>query len=202
MSTNNPLFQRITELTTGDHDISTVEAQLWEEFGKTRACVVMDSTGFTRATRAKGIAYFLSLIAQMRVIVGQIMQDHEVLNQRAEADNVYGEFATVDQAVKACFATHKAIDEAKLMLDDDEQYGMCAGVGYGKVLLAGPEGVFGNEMNIASKLGEDTADRGETLVSETAFKEVSQPDQLTAQELSIALSGVSINYYSCYPKGD
>ena len=39
------------------------------------------------------------------------------------------------------------------------------GIGYGRVLLVGDDDAWGDEMNIACKLGEDLAERGEDLVS-------------------------------------
>ena len=45
---------------------------------------------------------------------------------------------------------------------------LCIGLGYGKILRTGDTDVWGAEVNAASKLGEDTARGGETLVTENA----------------------------------
>ncbi|MFZ2391652.1 hypothetical protein [Rhodoferax sp.] len=47
---------------------------------------------------------------------------------------------------------------------------LCVGLGYGRVLRIGDSGVFGAEVNAASKLGEDPAKAGEILVT-GAFRE-------------------------------
>ena len=48
---------------------------------------------------------------------------------------------------------------------EEEKVLLCVGIGYGKVLRIGDIDVFGHEVNTASKLGEDTADAYEILVT-------------------------------------
>jgi len=45
----------------------------------------------------------------------------------------------------------------------------CIGIGFGPIYAIGPNHAMGDEMNRASKLGEDTARGGETLVTEDAY---------------------------------
>jgi hypothetical protein len=54
----------------------------------------------------------------------------------------------------------------------------CAGVGYGRVLAIGPNLAQGDEMNRASKLGEDIARGNETLVTERVHNAVAARDDL------------------------
>ncbi len=199
MGKNNLLFERIREYTNSNYDIKNMEVKLWDEFGSTRACLVLDSTGFTRITRVKGIPFFLSLIVKMRDIAHDTINDNNGLNFRSEADNIYAEFLSVDEALKASFDLHEAIDKAGLLLSDNEKFKVCIGIGYGKLLIAGDDGVFGDEMNIASKLGEDTADGGETLLSESAFSSIEQIEKISHERCKTTVSEVAINYYSCYP---
>jgi class 3 adenylate cyclase len=46
----------------------------------------------------------------------------------------------------------------------------CIGIGFGAVYAIGPNRAMGDEMNRTSKLGEDTARGGETLVTEGAYR--------------------------------
>ncbi len=48
---------------------------------------------------------------------------------------------------------------------------------FGDVLRSLSEGVFGNEMNLASKLGEDLAGNGEILLTESAYQEISDENR-------------------------
>jgi class 3 adenylate cyclase len=45
-------------------------------------------------------------------------------------------------------------------------------VGYGEVLMVDEDDFYGNELNLASKLGEDIADPGETLLTEAAHAQL------------------------------
>jgi class 3 adenylate cyclase len=196
MEKNNPLFKRIKEYTDHNYDMPRMESTLWDEFGAVRACLVLDSTGFTRVTKEKGITYFLHLIVKMRGIALEVVNNNNSTGFRSEADNIYAEFLTVDDAVKASFQLHEAVYNADLYLNEKERFKVCIGIGYGKLLLAGDDGVFGDEMNISSKLGEDTAEGGETLLSENAFKNFSFVDQVKCEDRNITASSVPINYYA------
>ena len=47
----------------------------------------------------------------------------------------------------------------------EEKILLCVGIGFGKMLRIGDSDVFGAEVNAASKLGEDTAEAWEILVT-------------------------------------
>jgi class 3 adenylate cyclase len=50
----------------------------------------------------------------------------------------------------------------------EDQVLLCVGIGFGKVLRVGDEDVYGQEVNAASKLGEDTAKANEILITDAA----------------------------------
>lgn len=177
--------------------VQQVESAIWDEFGTTRACLVLDSTGFTRTTRDKGIVHFLTVVAQMRNIAQAIIVQFHGLNYRFEADNIYVEFNQVDDAVKTALAIHAAIDGANLRLNASEKFQGCIGIGFGQVLMAGHEGVFGDEMNLASKLGEDIAEGGETLLSENAWANLQDKSLVNVEKRYTLVSKADIHYWTC-----
>lgn len=199
MEKRNPLFDKIEEYGEASLEYKDMEKKLWEEFGAEKASLVLDSTGFTRVTKEKGIIYFLILISKMRKIAFEIVSKNRCTNFRAEADNIYGEFDSVDDAVIASFQLHEAIKNEDLYLNDREKFSVCIGVGFGRLLMAGEDGLFGDEMNLASKLGEDTAEAGETLLSENAFRNI-KSFEVEYEQREIEVSGVTIKYYSCNQK--
>ena len=73
---------------------------------------------------------------------------------------------------------------------------VCIGIGYGKVLRGGAAGVFGDEMNLASKLGEDTAEGGETLLTKNAYARVKKVSSVRFEEKRVAISGNDIRFYA------
>ncbi len=189
------LFEKL--LLTGKNGLDDdYKAMLHENFDRTCAVLVLDSTGFTRVTHARGILHFLSLFLQMRKIVGKLFKDHDCLHWRSEADNLFAEFATPGQALEAALAAHAAMDKARLPLVDNEYYKVCIGIGYGTLLDGGEKGMFGDEMNLACKLGEDIAEGGETLLTSRAYENLERKGHAKFEPRRFTVSGNDISCYS------
>ena len=60
----------------------------------------------------------------------------------------------------------------------------CIGVGYGEFHQIGPNLTMGDEMNCASKLGEDIARGGETLVTESVRRALAARDDVTFEHVT------------------
>ncbi len=176
--------------------LEEAEARLWKRFGTECATLVLDSTGFARTTHARGIVYFLDLFLKMREIVGPLFERHRCRAWRSGADNLFAEFATPDRALAAAMAAHLAVREAGLMLSETEPYRICIGIGFGRMLKAGSKGTYGDEMNLASKLGEEVAEGGETLLTENAYTRLRRRKAARFQRRRTVVSGNAITYYS------
>ncbi len=174
---------------------SQLKDDCWEQFGTKQAMVVIDSGGFTSTTRDSGILHFLSKLIQIRDLVCPILSQFNGQNVRCEADNFFAEFDQVTDAVEACVAAHVAVLNRNLVVDESLQYSLSIGIGYGPVLRAGHEGVYGDQMNIASKLGEDTAGPHELLLSDTAYAQIADRTSIQFKECSMVKSNTTISYY-------
>ena len=139
--------------------------------------------------------YFLELIVQMRSLLTQTFEASNCLRFRFEADNSYAEFNTVDEAFTAVTKANRALHDARLMLIGDEPFTICTGIGFGHCLDAGHEGLYGDQMNLASKLGEDTADGREILITEEAYANLSEDLRATFTKKEAHVSGLDFNYY-------
>lgn len=187
------LFNRIMELQrAGSEDRA---AQIWNEFGCKRAVLVLDSTGFTRITNSHGIVHYLEILAQLRQTVMPLFDSHGSLRSRAEADNIYAEFESVAPALEAAIEANRVVEEQELMLTESEPFSLCIGIGYGQVLECGQDGLYGAEMNLASKLGEDTAESREILLTEAAWAELPEERREDFEERVTGIVGTSIRYY-------
>lgn len=193
MHESNELFERILALHDGDSDDD--EDRIWQDFGCERAVLVLDATGFTRITNSHGIIHYLGMIARLRNVVIPLFNVHGSLRSRAEADNVFAEFETTEQALDAAIAANQAVDELDLMLTETERFSLCIGIGFGRLLESGEDGVYGVEMNLASKLGEDTADAREILLTESAWQCLSEERRKGLDERVTGISGTAIRYY-------
>ena len=94
---------------------------------------------------------------------------------RCFADDMVAIFETPDTALDAAFELHRRVARfCDSDLASDHPTRCCVGIGYGEVFAIGPNLAQGDEMNQASKLGEDIARANETLLTERAFEAVRQ----------------------------
>lgn len=80
-------------------------------------------------------------------------------------------------------------------LPDDKDLHASIGIGYGTTLLIGDSDLYGSEMNLASKLGEDIARQNEILLTEEAFKQLDASNQ-SWEQLSFSISGLKLIAYA------
>ncbi len=165
------LFDYLQDLIARNIDPTEREAEIWNRYGSRVAAMVIDSTGFSRVTGQHGIVHSLSQLMLMRNTIQEICDDYDCQAFRFEADNVYAIFDCPNDAVHAASRIHETIHEKKIMLTPIESFRVCIGIGFGDMLYSETlEGFFGEEMNLASKLGEDTAGPGETLITQAVYK--------------------------------
>ena len=168
-----------------------IDARIRETFGETHAVLVMDMSGFSRMTIKHGIIHFLAMIHRMNQIVAPTVREHGGQVIKFEADNAFAIFETVEDAVEAAIDATRRFSAANTMLPEEMDMHGKFGVGYGEVLIVADEDLFGSEVNLASKLGEDLAERGEILLTEAAFSQ-SQADEREYEEVSMSISGLQL----------
>lgn len=190
------LFSYLSKLDTSGKSRKELESETYDKFGQNLAVLCMDSTGFSRTVKKRGIVYYLSLIAKMRTIVTRAVEEFSALSHRGYADNYFAEFSTVHDAFCATLRANEEIRKAKLMLTKDEPYRVCSGIGYGHVLFSHREGPFGDQMNLASKLGEDTAEGEEILLTPEALAQLTPEFQGHFTKKEFTISGLQEVYYA------
>lgn len=168
-----------------------IDTRIRQTFAQTRSVWILDSAGFSRKTEQQGIIPALLNIYQMRKIVTPLIAKHGGQLLKAEADNIYVTFPNADQAVSA----------AGDVLDQLNAAGLSAsvGIGHGEVLVVGGRDVFGHEMNLASKLGEDLAGHNEILLTAAAFANCSS--NLETDPSTVEISGLALNVYRVLHEG-
>ena len=177
-------------------DENTLKTNAWDHFGVEVAALVIDSVGFTRTTQAKGIVYFLTQLAKSRKITNQVMAKYKPISYSFHADNCYAFFRDVDLAFNAAIELQKMTQTASIPLVGDEYFGLSIGIGFGRLLKAGShEHYFGDEMNIASKLGEDTGSRDDILLSDNAYNSLSKKKNFLFKMNTLNISGVEFKYH-------
>lgn len=190
------LFDCMSRMIATDTDPVSQHELIWERYGETVAVLVMDSSGFSRTCQDHGIIHFLSRLMQLRQLCEQVFQDNGLKELHFEADNAFAVFDDASDAVAAALDIQKAVYRAKLMLSSEERFRVSLGVGYGRLLHSETlEGYFGEEMNAASRLGEDIASGDEVLITRAAH-EACHPEVVRGfKPLSIDVAGVKLDYF-------
>jgi class 3 adenylate cyclase len=163
-------------------------------FGQDRAVLVLDMSGFSRTTRQQGIVSFLLMIHQMQVLAKPSITRHGGLLVKAEADNLFCLFDDVADAVRAGRDIVERLDTVNLLLPESRRLYASIGIGFGRILNVGDEDLFGDEVNLASKLGEDVAGKGVILLTAAAYSRLSDPAIATRHE-ELNISGLTLSYH-------
>ena len=175
--------------------LAEIDGEIWRRFGHTRAVLVLDMCGFSRLTMRYGITHFLAMIRRLQTLVRPVIAEGGGRLVKTEADNVFATFDDVPPALATARAIQRSLDAANTYLPEDWDLHAGIGIGYGPILLIGDEDLFGSEMNVASKLGEDVAARGEILLSSAARERIES--EIDATEIAVQLSGITLRAYRC-----
>jgi len=128
---------------------------------------ISDMSGFTLLTHLQGPQKVMDMVFAMREIVSAAIRARRGHVFKCVADNV---FAIFDSPLDAL----RAADDVRTRLAGGTR--VCIGIGHGPLMLfPGEEDYFGMEINLASKLGEDTACPGEVLLTEAAYRGLPDP---------------------------
>jgi len=146
-----------------------IDARIREVFEQEKTVLVLDMCGFSRLTIKHGVIHYLSMIRRMQCVVAPLVLAGSGRIVKSDADNVVGVFAAVPAAIRAACVIHESLARANAFLPEDWDIHVGIGIGHGPLLVIGDHDVFGSEMNLASKLGEDVAKAGQVLLTEEAF---------------------------------
>jgi class 3 adenylate cyclase len=192
--TKEKMAQLLQERNERPERAAEIDAEIGNVFGETLAIFIMDMAGFSRQTIRHGIIHFLAQIHRMHSIATPIIESHGGEVIKYEADNVFAIFTGVGAAVDAAVELDLGLEAANTMLPDEYDMHGEFGIGYGEVLVVGDEDIFGSEVNLASKLGEDLAQRGEILLTEAAYAQV-EPGVREYEPLTLLVSGLQLTVY-------
>ena len=136
------------------HERAEREMTLW----------VSDSSGFTRKTHEHGILQFLAVMTRCYGFVAPILRRHGGKVYSQQADNMVVSFPDPLRAVQAAVTVQRRLRSHNRGKKDAAQFHLCIGIHCGRALELADD-VFGDCVNIASKVGEDLAGKGEILVT-------------------------------------
>jgi adenylate cyclase len=174
--------------------IAQLDAQIRAEFEEVHAILVLDMCGFSRLTIRHGIIHYLALIRRMQAVALPEITRGGGRLVKTEADNVFAVFPTPGKAARCAMRIQRELARHNRALPEDWDVHVGIGIGHGPLLLVGEHDVYGSEMNLASKLGEDLAAAGEVLVTEAAHARLGALGARFAGAKA-RLSGMNLRYY-------
>ena len=140
------------------------------KYQRQRAILSLDMTGFTLSAMNIGeLESLLRVLDAQRVCI-PVLKDFGAELIRCFADDIVAIFDDPNSAIDAAFEIHRRVELFANSDQASDHPTQCAiGIGCGQVFAIGPNLAQGDEMNRASKLGEDIARANETLLTERAF---------------------------------
>lgn len=176
-----------------------ITREIEDTFGQERAIMILDMSGFSRTTQREGIVQFLFMIHQMRLVVCPCVQEAGGLLLKAEADNLFCLFDKVADAVRASQQITRDLRTANHLLPEGHRLYVSIGIGYGRFLNIEDQDLFGDEVNLACKLGEDVGQMGEILLTSAAYAQARETG-IECREQVISVSGLELPYYAVQQK--
>jgi class 3 adenylate cyclase len=180
-------------------DVAAIDARIWDLFGEDWAIVFTDLSGFSRRVAAFGIIHFLQVIFEQKRLLLPVVAAHDGILIKVEADSLLIIFKRAARALECAIAMQHACADYNKTRAPEEQVLLCVGIGHGKILRIGDVDVYGQEVNAASKLGEDTAKAHEILVTDAVRTAAGALAGVTFEPLAESVPGSATNFRVRYP---
>ncbi len=143
---------------------AALDRRIEKECGSELTVVSCDSAGFSKKTHEHGIIEFMDNMTKCHDALQKIVARHGGITLSDKADNLMLIFDEPVRAVKCSIEMHRWLKHRNRTLPEHKKYNMCIGVHHGS-LLRFADDAYGPAVNVAFKLGEDIAGKGELIVS-------------------------------------
>jgi len=192
------LWKLIEQRARPDADTAAIDKRIWDLFGGEWAVMFTDLAGFSRKAARFGIIHFLQIISEQKRLLLPIVETHDGILIKTEADSYLIVFKHPAAALASAIAMQRACRNYNARRTVEEHVALCIGIGYGRVLKIGDEDVFGHEVNLASKLGEDTASADEILLTHAACTAIGDVAGVRWEEREAEFAGESSCWLASY----
>ncbi len=171
-----------------------IDDQLRDAFQRNVAVLALDMVGFSRLTVECGIIHYLAMIHQMDEAARPAVTGNGGVVIKQEADNLYAIFDDPALALESALDIFRAFDAVNSVVPPGRDIFGSVGIGYGATLVIDEKDMFGAEVNIACKLGEDLAGKSEILLTQSAYAAL-PPDRYICSPATFSISEMRIDYY-------
>jgi len=180
-------------------DRAAVDRKIWDTFGETWTVMFTDLSGFSRNVANFGIIHFVQVIVESEKLYAPILHEHNAFIIKREGDSLMILFHNPKNALDAAIAMQQASQAYSLSKPPEDKVTLCLGLSHGRILRLGSNEVFGNAVNSASKLGEDTAGPHEILVTNDFVEAYEGDVPLELERIEFKPPGSDAAYQVKYP---
>ena len=152
---------------TRPRERASLDGKSWPALTRKRAIVFTDTADFTVRTLRDGILHFLMGFDRAVRALRPVVRKHGGTVVKVEGDSLLLTFGDARAACGAVLALDASLQRFNRRRPENERYRFSYGIGCGDVIEVDGD-VFGLEVNMASKLGEDLARPGEALLTPAA----------------------------------
>lgn len=189
------LFSLLDERNRKPDQTERIDREIRDDYERELAVMIVDSVRFSWKTMEYGIIQFLSVMRKVNSDLKSIIRGNRGKVISEWADNFVIVFDAPADGVEAAMEMNQHLEAYNKDVGEADHFGISTGIGFGSMLYVGND-VFGQEVNLASKLGEDIAGEGEILLTESAHAALEGDVSFTVEkQKEIATSGVSFAYY-------
>lgn len=160
--TAEQLFHRLRSRTKANAD--ALDRTIEDECVIETTVMMCDSSGFTRRTHEYGILHFLAVMTDVYDRFEPILAKRGGTLVSRGADNLLAIFDSPADGVDAAIAMQRLLEKFNAGKPDRDQFQLCMGFHFGSILRV-QDAIFGDKVNVASKIGEDLAAADEIIVT-------------------------------------
>ncbi len=195
------LEQRITNL-GNEKLVAEIDQRIWDLYGEEWCILFTDLSGFSKQANEYGIIHFLQTIKVSEKMFSPIIEKYDGFVVKSEGDSLIVIFRSPKKAIECVVEMQHTSQKYNVDRPVVDQINLCTGLGWGRILRIPGEAVdiFGEEVNFAAKLGEDTAKPGEILITERLALNFPEVEQIDVVEIGSLNSGKQKVFKAIYKR--
>jgi adenylate cyclase len=171
-----------------------IDKRICDAFERNVAILALDMVGFSRLTVEYGIIHYLAMIHQMQEAALPAVTDNGGTLIKQDADDIFAIYDGPAHALESALDIFRAFEAVNSVVPPERDIYGSIGIGYGETLVVDGKDIFGSEVNIACKLGEDLAGRSEILLTRAAY-EALPPGAYVCSPVTYRIGEMEINCY-------
>jgi len=192
------LWKLVEQRTQVGVDTAAIDRRIWDLFGEEWTVMFTDLSGFSRHVATFGIIHFLQIILEQKRLLLPIVDTFDGVLIKTEADSFLILFKRAASAVACAVEMQRRCQNVNVRRAPEDQIVLCVGIGHGRILKIGDADVFGHEVNLASKLGEDAAKGNEILLTAAGKLAAGEVEGVAWENVAVDYAGESSCWRAVY----